>query len=66
MTEQSLLLRYARETIECPKLAVSRSPASSSERQLPRKLPLKLDESAAIGDPFETLNHYPIGLEARD
>jgi len=37
-----------------PLLADSRSPASSSERQLLRKLPLNLDESAAISDPLET------------
>jgi len=41
---------------ERPFLAVSRSPASSSERQLWRKLTLKLKTSAAIYDPKRTLD----------
>ena len=40
---------------ECRFLAVSRSPASLSERQLRRKLTLKLEASAAISDPFKKL-----------
>jgi hypothetical protein len=36
---------------ECPFLAVSRSSASSSERQLWIKQTLKLDISAGISDP---------------
>ena len=36
-------------------MAVLRSPASSSERQLWRKLPFNHDESTAIADPTETL-----------
>jgi len=46
-------------------LAVSRGLGSSPERQLLRNLPLKLDESAAIGDPIETFanaSHQRCGL----
>jgi hypothetical protein len=35
-------------------LAVSRSPASSTERQLLRKLPFRIEISVAIADPKET------------
>ena len=34
--------------------ADSRSPASSSERQLLRKLPFRIEISVAIADPIET------------
>jgi hypothetical protein len=37
-------------------LAVSRSPGNEFQRLLPRKLPLKPVESAAIYHPFETLS----------
>jgi hypothetical protein len=40
---------------ESPKVAVSRSPASSSERQLWRKQPLKSEKSAVVTDPNATL-----------
>ena len=43
---------------ECLLLADSRSPASSSKRQLLRKLPFRIEISAAIADPTETPN-YP-------
>ena len=44
---------------ESPKVAVSRSPAISSERQLWRKQTSKLDATAAIHHPTETLNSTP-------
>jgi hypothetical protein len=39
------------------KLADSRSPASSSERQLLRKLPFRIEISVAIADPKPTLGN---------
>jgi hypothetical protein len=40
---------------ECPKVADSRSLTRAYERLLTIKLPLKLDESATIEDPKQTL-----------
>jgi len=46
---------------ESPLLAVSRSPASASKRQLWRKLPLRVEISEAIYDPTETLSTIDFG-----
>jgi len=44
--------------VEGPKLAVSRSPPSSSERQLWRKPTLKFDESTVMGDPQKAFGKF--------